>query len=193
MVGCDQAEPTSYQIPKETRQNEAPVTPAATAPQPTPTAPSNMQILPGMQEAANQAGEIAYSVPAGWTESPASGIRKANMQVVDENGSAELTVTTFPGDVGGTLANINRWRGQLGLAPTTAAELNSQLESYVISEHGGQYTRIIGNTDSILGAILPMHGSTWFFKLQGTSATVIANEPAMKQFLDSVQLQDDAH
>lgn len=191
VTGCDKAEPVSYQIPKEAREVSMPG-PAAQAPAAAP-APSGMNVLPGMQEAADSAGGISYKVPEGWTELPASGIRKANLKVSDENGTAELTVTVFPGDVGGRLANINRWRGQVGLDPVTAEDLAAFTESYTISQHRGLYTRIEGGTDSILGGLLPFHGNTWFFKLQGNNSTVFAAEAGFKAFLDTVALQDTHH
>ncbi|MDP4643944.1 MAG: hypothetical protein NWS71_05820 [Opitutales bacterium] len=191
ITGCDKAEPVTYQIPKESREVAMPGS-AAQAPAAT-SAPSGMNVMPGMQQAADSAGGVNYKVPEGWTELPASGLRKANLRVSDDNGSAELTVTIFPGDVGGNLANINRWRGQVGLGAITPEELATCTESYTISQHGGLYTRIEGGSDSILGALLPFHGNTWFFKLQGNNATALAAEPAFKAFLDSVALQDTHH
>jgi hypothetical protein len=40
--------------------------------------------------------------------------------VSDPDGKAEVTVSAFPGDTGGLLANLNRWRGQIGLEPVQA-------------------------------------------------------------------------
>ena len=55
LSACDRAQPTTYKIPKEVRAATLPM-PDTVAP--TTTAPSNMEVLPGMQEAANKAGEI---------------------------------------------------------------------------------------------------------------------------------------
>lgn len=198
LTGCERSEPTSYLIPKEERNvtipGAAPERSQAAAATAAPaSADGSMRVLPGMQEAANQAGEVSYTVPEGWEELPASGIRKANLKVTDANGSAELTVLVFPGDVGGRLANINRWRGQIGLAPSTPDELPAFTESYTISAHRGLYVKLDGAEQSILGGLLPFHGNTWFFKLLGDRDTVLANESAMKAFLDSVQLADTHH
>lgn len=192
LSGCDRAEPLTYQIPKEERPVSMTMPPAATAPSGA-NAPAKMEVLPGMEAAAQQAGTIGYTVPEGWEELPASGIRKANLTVTSETGSAEITVLTFPGDVGGQLANINRWRGQVGLANATYEDLPNDTEAYTISQHGGLYVRLEGETQSILGALLPFHGNTWFFKMLGDTQTVLANEAAMKQFLDSIQLEDHHH
>ena len=166
--------------------------PAATAPAGA-TTPGKMEVLPGMEAAAQQAGAIGYTVPEGWEELPASGIRKANLKVTSETGSAEITVLTFPGDVGGRLANINRWRGQVGLDEATPEDLPAYTEGTVISNHRGLYVRLEGEAQTILGALLPFHDNTWFFKMLGDTPTVLANEAAMKQFLDSIELEDHAH
>ena len=193
-VGCEQAEPTSYLIPKEDRTVTMP-TPVANSAETKASAPPNgsMRILPGMQAAADQAGGVSYIIPEGWEDLPASGIRKANLKVIDENGTAELTVLVFPGDVGGRLANINRWRGQVGLDDAPPEDLPKFTEGYTISQHPGLYVRLEGGAQSILGGLLPFHGSTWFFKFLGSSATVLGNEAKMKAFLDSVQLEDSHH
>lgn len=188
--GCDKPKPVSYLIPKESREAVVPMPvdtekEAATA--------SGMSVLPGMQAAADAAGDLKYASPAGWIELPASGIRKANFRIEDENGAAELTVTVFPGDVGGRLGNINRWRGQIGLEPSTPDDLPEFTESYSISKHRGLLVRLEGGKDSIFGGLLPFHGSTWFFKLQGSSMTVLGAEPAFREFLDSIEIPDTHH
>lgn len=187
LTACDTAQPSSYRTPKETREVELPTPPATEQKAATR---GSMNVLPGMQEAADAAGELSYSVPEGWTELPASGIRKANIRVQDDNGAAELTVTVFPGDVGGRLANINRWRGQVGLDPVTSNELPACTEPYTISEHDGTIVTLVGGIDSIIGGLLPFHGNTWFFKLQGKTDTVLGSKEAFKAFLDSVVIPD---
>ena len=194
LVGCEQAEPTSYLIPKEDRTVTMPAPVADPAETKASAPPSgSMRILPGMQAAADEAGGVSYIIPEGWEDLPASGIRKANLKVIDENGTAELTILVFPGDVGGRLANINRWRGQVGLDNAPSEDLPKFTEGYTISQHPGLYVRLEGGAQSILGGLLPFHGSTWFFKFLGSSGTVLGNEAKMKAFLDSVQLQDSHH
>lgn len=190
LSGCDQAQPVTYRIPKETREVSSPTMPGATPPQAQASAAGNMNVLPGMQQAADQAGAIGYTVPEGWEELPASGIRKANFKVTADTGSAEITILTFPGDVGGQLANINRWRGQIGLEPTTTKDLPAYSEDFEIAGHDGLYVLLEGETQSILGALLPFNGSTWFIKMLGDTPTVLANEASMKQFLSSIEFED---
>lgn len=190
IVGCDNPEPTSYTIPKEDRSVEMP---GAIAPQPDPAKSSEMQVLPGMAEAAAQAPDFTYTVPEAWEEFPPQSIRKANFRVSDESGSAEITVTTFPGDVGGMLGNVNRWLGQIGLDTVDAAGLEKITKPFVISQHAGTLVTLQGPEQSILGGVLNFHGSTWFFKMQGAKGTVAAQAGAMESFLKSVYIEDHHH
>ncbi|MFU8848195.1 MAG: hypothetical protein ACNA77_05700 [Opitutales bacterium] len=193
ITGCEKAEPVTYTIPKEKRS--AGTMPANTpAAQAAPVADSSkMQVLPGMQEAVQAAPELTYTVPEGWEEFPPQSVRKANFRVSDASGTAELAVTVFPGDVGGTLANINRWRGQIGLAPTNAEGMASMIRPISISKHRGLLANLQGPEQSILGGLLSFHGSTWFFKLQGATGTVAAQGEAMEAFLASVEIEDNHH
>lgn len=157
------------------------------------TAKTEMQILQGMQESADAGPDIVFSLPEGWTDAGSSGIRKANLRINDASGSAEITALSFPGNVGGNLANVNRWCGQIELNIMSQAQLDSISEPITISNHGGTYLRLQGPQKSILVGILPFHGSTWFFKMLGDNATVQANELAMKSFLNSIKIHDSHH
>jgi len=190
LTACDKPEPVTYTIPKEERTAVV----LNQAPQPQAEADSSkMQVLPGMAEAAQAAPEFTYSVPEGWEEFPPQSVRKANFRVSDESGSAEIAVTVFPGDVGGKLANINRWRGQIGLDPIDLQGMRQVVRPVVISKHSGMLVSLPGPEQSILGGILDFHGSTWFFKMQGAKGTVTAQEEAMGAFLSSIQIEDHHH
>lgn len=69
-----------------------------------------------------------WAVPEGWVfdETPRQ-MRIATYMAPTESGEQEVAVTRFPGRVGGELANINRWRGQMGLSPITEAELEDSI------------------------------------------------------------------
>lgn len=193
LTACDQSKPQSYTIPKEARAPASPPPAPKTETAAPPTAPANMPILPGMAEAAQAAGALQFQTPDGWQKQPPSGIRKAELAYNGDNGSATISVTVFPGDVGGLLANVNRWRGQAGLSAITAAELPQVTSQRMISNHRSTYVRLPGETQSILGGLLPFHGKTWFFKMSGDTAAVLAQENALLQFLDSVQIEDTHH
>ena len=204
LSGCKDPVVVSYLIPKSSSSNNLQAMPdegtekpvfsqASKLPTDKITAKTEMPLLPGMQESADAGPAIVFSLPEGWTDVGSSGIRKANLRVNDANGSAEVTALSFPGDVGGNLANVNRWCGQIELNTMSQDQLESISEPITISHHGGTYLRLQGPQKSILVGILPFHGSTWFFKMIGDNATVQANELAMESFLNSVNIHDSHH
>jgi hypothetical protein len=59
-----------------------------------------------------------WTVPDGWThEAGKSPLRFATFRFGPKEQPLELTVTSLGGEAGSLMANINRWRGQLGLKP----------------------------------------------------------------------------
>ncbi len=146
-----------------------------------------MTATPGM--AAQVSGFVApsWTAPADWQAKDPGTVRKGSWDVVGDGGKADVSVTVFPGDVGGDLANVNRWRRQLGLAPIDAATLQS---SMMHLDFGGGHGHVVmlssPDGQAILGAILPRDGATWFFKMQGDAALVESQQPAYVAFLESV-------
>lgn len=73
-------------------------------------------------------GKPTWKLPAGWTEEPGNQIRYATLALPGET-PLEVSVTVLPksgDDENYVLVNVNRWRKQLRLPPTTAAELPSE-------------------------------------------------------------------
>jgi hypothetical protein len=66
-----------------------------------------------------------WSLPAGWKEEKGTGFRVATLKAPD--GKLEVAITRFDGQAGSVLANVNRWRDELGLEPLREAELASAL------------------------------------------------------------------
>jgi len=135
---------------------------------------------------------LVWSAPAAWRPKSGSAMRKGSYAVPGPGGAeADLSITAFPGDVGGDLANVNRWRGQVQLPPLGPGELEAGVSR--IQANGLALTVVdltgagAANRQSIVGAIVPVNGSTWFFKLMGPAPVVAAAKPAFLEFLRSVK------
>src|SRR5215211_1195932 len=90
----------------------------AAAPPQMPTAPSQTSSAP----------PIKWTAPEGWTEVPPSSMRYASFSApAEDGGKIDISVVTFPGDGGSDADNVNRWRGQMGLAPVDANAVASQV------------------------------------------------------------------
>ena len=80
---------------------------------------------------------IKWKTPEGWTEVPPSSMRYASFSApADEGSKIDISVVTFPGDGGSDADNINRWRGQMGLAPVDANAVTSQVAALKTGEIG---------------------------------------------------------
>jgi hypothetical protein len=133
---------------------------------------------------------LTWTAPAHWKQKPDAPMRKASYAIAGEGGEAELTVTAFPGDVGGDLANLNRWRGQVELPPIGQAEFESQTQHLDRNELHMTFAEIAGKgpgAKRTLGVMIPYEGSTWFVKLMGPDAIVAKEKPAFMSFLDTVK------
>ena len=132
---------------------------------------------------------LAWSAPAGWVSEPDRPMRKASYFVPAAGGQAELTITAFGGDVGGEVANVNRWRGLVKLAAASPEEAQSSLERW--NQNGLSIALAdLDNPQSgqrIVGAIVPFNGATWFFKLSGPRQVVDAAKPAFVAFLKTLK------
>lgn len=125
-----------------------------------------------------------WKTPKGWKERGADGMRAATL--LPPGGGVEVTVIALPGDVGGELANVNRWRGQIGLIPLEDAGLSESrrivrsrigdVSLYEFSGGGAVKTRLAAG-------VLSVGGTTWFFKLMGPEAPAAAARPAFLELL----------
>ncbi len=177
--GCKRASVAVYDVPKE--KEETPSTVAAT----TNTAPTN-------------SGWIKWTKPAGWTELAPTAFRKGNYVVEGgDGGKVEITVSSFPGNVGGTLANVNRWRGQAGLSSISNEDLSNALTEVRIDGHDGQVVNILPDSDDpdaiqIVAAIFIYRGESWFFKMSGPQQLVSSQKPTFDAFIDALKFTESA-
>jgi hypothetical protein len=192
--GCREREVTSYRVEKEKEAampatTSVPIGAESSGRPPmagTPAAgPGGMA---GTPVATADGTGLAWTANGNWQAKPASAMRKGSYAVPTEGGaSADLSITAFPGDVGGETANLNRWRGQLQLAPAGEAELAAAITRF---EQGGLKFAVVdydNGQQRLLGAIVPFQGSTWFFKLMGPAAPLAKEKPAFLEFLKTVK------
>lgn len=101
-----------------------------------------------------------------------------------------MSITAFPNDVGGELANINRWRGQIQLPPIGENDLAAAVTRH---DHNGLKfgeVDLVGGgakPQRILGAWVAFGGATWFFKLMGPDTVVAKEKAAFAVFIESVR------
>ena len=183
-AGCREDKVAFYRVPKEQMPESSPPAPN-TNPMPAPTA------APGMANTAVPTADganLAWTAPAAWQSKVGSAMRKATYTVpLDGGASAELAVTAFPGDVGGETANLTRWRGQLALPVASEAELAATLTRFDVGNLKVTVCDFANAEQRLLGAIVPFGGGTWFFKLTGPAAPLVAQKSAFVAFLKTLK------
>ena len=191
LTSCRKPAVESYRVPKEAAAPAPAAMPdAATPPAGAPPAAGNAMANTAVATASG-AG-LTWTAPARWKQKPGSAMRKGSYTVTADGvtGEADLSITAFPGDVGGDLANLNRWRGQLQLPPIAQGELAAATQT---TDRNGLHVTVVdlagtgANAQRILGAMIPFGGATWFFKLMGPDAVVAKEKAEFTAFLETIK------
>jgi hypothetical protein len=201
VAGCYRSEDVSQPAPAPPATPQSPVSSAAPTAQPPALPPGHPDInsMSGQSLPANSASDAPnpqWSVPAGWQQGNPSSMRRATYLVKGTDGqTAEVVVSVFPGDVGGLMANINRWRGQIGLGPIAPDEIAGVTSD--VDVNGTKSTVIDLKADAVppgktqpprmIVVTVPHAGNSWFFKITGDAPLVGAQKEPFLQFVKSVK------
>ena len=180
LAGCekDDQQIKVYRLAKAPLQNAAALqTPAPSMP------PNHPPVGGGTSPVASPAVATGPSsnvpVPPHWEPQPLAQMRQASFLVRGENETtADISLVTLGASSGDVLANVNRWRGQLGQPPITADDLPrvvqhlpSELGHVAVVDIEGKPEQGDPNKDGrIIAAIAPAESGTAFFKLRGNAA-----------------------
>ncbi|MBI3565706.1 MAG: hypothetical protein HY079_10960 [Elusimicrobia bacterium] len=153
-------------------------------------APSMQMAAPAMGGGDEAPRGVRWTAPAGWTETRGGGMRLATLTPPAQGGKAEVTVVALPGESGGELANVNRWRGQIALPPIVESQL-SEGRATVRSALGPvlvyDFTGTGEKKARLCAGMVSVSGTTWFFKLTGDEKAVAAAKPAFLKLLEGLK------
>jgi hypothetical protein len=171
--------------------NAAPALPDSTGP-----LPPGHPVIPDAAAAASAPASpsaLTWTAPADWQAKVLTTMRRGSFTIHGEGDTtADLSIIAFPGAAGGLVQNLNRWRGQIGLATLDDSQLTAQT-TVVKTDAGLEFTVAdlaaegSGPRQRLLGAIASYGGETWFFKLLGPDALVARTKPAFLAFLQTVK------
>lgn len=176
LTGCDKDDIHAQRVPLPAGS------PSVAAPAPQNPHANGVPTTPSPQ-----GGKVTWSAPQGWEEQPTTQqMRLATYKAM----GVEITVAAFPGDVGGMLANINRWRGQIGAAPVTDAELPTLVSEVQKTPSSVSITSMAGAGEKhLLGAIItPGDGQTWFVKAVASAGELEKLRPSFEEFAKSFRM-----
>jgi hypothetical protein len=176
------------------------VAPAAAAPMAGTSLGNQNFLVPDANQtvvggAAAGGGKSSWTIPPDWKQLPPSEFLAAKFSIaVADGAAAQVNVSSLAGDGGGLLANVNRWRGQLGLPPVTQEDELSKMIGAVDGDDGKAQVVDFTGTDvktgkpaRLVGVIVPQNGQTWFYKLMGDEPVVAGQKDAFIQFVQSAK------
>jgi hypothetical protein len=195
-AGCHRDDVKVYRIAKDQDQSSQQTAPAPPTDSPNPELPPghpDISSVPGAQTTGSASTQLTWKTPAGWTEVPPSKMRVGSFKVTGADGKqADVSVIPLPGMAGTDAANVNRWRGQVGLPEVTDNDLQKAAENV---EAGGQPAQLYdiagtnlagGGAERILGVIQHRDDMAWFYKMTGDADLVEQQKPAFIEFLKSL-------
>jgi hypothetical protein len=147
-----------------------------------------------------------YQVPKGWTRLPVGreSFSLAAFEVGGKDGkSAKVTISRLGSGGGGLIANIIRWREQVGhekidvrdpaVVEMAKKEIEKELLTLMVDGEKTPYVDLKNpdpkktDADRTLGVIAERGPVTWFFKMQGPAPLVEEQKAAFEAFVQSVK------
>jgi hypothetical protein len=143
------------------------------------------------QSVGANAKQFIWTKPSQWKEKEASGMRLGSFEVPGKSATekGDLSIIMLAGDAGGVAANVNRWRGQAGLAELPEAEITKSAKEYKGPLGPIQIFQIQGekDKDSILAGVIRHAGNTIFVKLTSKKDLILAKQSEFADFCKSIR------
>lgn len=138
-----------------------------------------------------------FTTPTGWVQDPTERMmRSATFFVGTGDGKAEVIVSKLRvNGFGSMLNNVNRWRGEVGLPPTSDEHNESFAQSQIAGANAIVFDFDGAKTPGVDAAkakrsyvaMLAKGADVWFIKLIGPSKTVSDQRANYDAFLQSLQ------
>lgn len=153
-------------------------------------------MMGGAMGAAPKPG-ITFKAPANWTQQAPGAMRAASFTIRGNGGKeADLSVVPLGGMAGGVVANVNRWRGLVGLDALSEEQVAKSAEKVEIAGQPAELYDFSGTNPGsgdpmrILAAIQQESRGVWFYKMTGDPGLIGEQKPAFIDFLKSVSYQE---
>ena len=150
----------------------------------TPEMPASRPAAPPAAPSADE--PFTYTLPSGWTRAPLKTFQIAAFSAGDGANPLAISLSSVGGDL---TANVNRWRGQAGLAEQTEQEIQEAAMPMQVDGIEAKYFIVQGAERSIFGVILQRDGQQWFIKADGPTAVAQKEREAFEAFAKSVKFK----
>jgi hypothetical protein len=189
LSACQRDEVAHYRVPKE----QPPAAALGGSPGGATSPPPGMAgDVPAPPRPSGE-GALTWTLPRTWTETRGGNAMRFATLKPPVEGRIDVSVTVLPGEAGGELANVNRWRGQIGLPPLDQAALAGarravatkagEVSLYDFTSEGQARSRIIAGLASA-------GGNAWFLKMTGDERAVGAARQDFIRIVESLRLAE---
>jgi hypothetical protein len=167
------------------------------APAAQPQAADDKPAAPG--EAARIPGIASFTLPEGWQVDPKPrAMRAGTLLITSGNEVAEMAISQLPAAALADMqGNINRWRRQVDLPPTTDANAHPAQEvtfpqgpGVVLTFDGPESAGAARKRLYVVMTKFPRSEQIWFFRLLGPFDLVGKSKPGLDAFVKSVKFDE---
>lgn len=108
--------------------------------------------------------------------------------------TAKLTATFLPGEGGGLIANIQRWRDEIKLPRASEEQLRKEATKIDIDGRAGYFVDLRNPQSSgnnrTLGVLIIGEQVSWFFKMFGPEDLIECQKPVFEAYLRSIRFEE---
>ncbi len=130
-----------------------------------------------------------FQTPAGWEQGGGTSMSLAAFQVQRDGQRIAITFTPAGGDLA---ANINRWRGQIGLAAQSPQEIQAASRNLTVDGHPVVMADLVNKTtnQAVIAAILQDGETSWFITIKGGAELALAEQANFEQLIQSIRFEE---
>jgi hypothetical protein len=138
-----------------------------------------------------------FKAPKGWEalERDKLGITAARFRSGEGEKEVVVTLTKLTGVGGGLVANVNRWRGQVGLEPLDENDALEELRPMKVDGLPGHILDVTGPkvegkvTQRVVVVVVPKGEETWYVRMGGPAGPVAEQKAAFDEFVKSIRFE----
>jgi hypothetical protein len=136
-----------------------------------------------------------FKAPKGWEVLDAGEFATARFRVGEGETAVTMTLTGLNGDGGGLVANVNRWRAQVGLKELAEKDSLQALESIKVDGLAGHILDVTGPdvtgkiTQRVVAVAVPRGEHTWFVRMSGPAVDIGEQKKVFDEFVKSIRFE----
>lgn len=134
--------------------------------------------------ASDEPEEIKYDKPAEWTAVPP---KMFTIVAFEATEGQQKVVISLSRAGGSKVANVNRWRGQLGMPPEKEGAILASLEKVPLGKRTGELVTLKNKGQTMLGLMIPDGEQTVFVKLMGDEELAAKERGRFDAFAQSLK------